>query len=95
MENTKEDIKIGFSQKSWKDFNGDNINNIKWEKIKLLYKEKPYNDINYYYEVKRKEQTMKTLIIRIPTNGKREGSLMIENILALPKFNEQDKISDI
>ena len=97
LENSKKKIKIGFLEKTWKDINGNDndIKNIKWEKIKLLHKEKPYNDINYYYEVERKDQKMKSLIIRVPTNGRREGSINIENILTLPDFNENEKNSDI
>ena len=88
-------IRSGFLEKSWKDINTFDIKDIKWEKVKLLYKEKPYNDINYYIEVKKKDDKMKTLILRIPTNGKREGTLNIENILTLPDFNEKDKNTDI
>ena len=38
---------------------------------------------------------MKSLILRVPTNGRREGSINIENILTLPDFNENEKNSDI
>ena len=92
---SKKTIKIGFLEKTWKDINGNDIKDIKWDKIKLLHKEKPYNDINYYYEVERKDQKMKSLILRVPTNGRREGSINIENILTLPDFNENEKNSDI
>ena len=92
----KEKIKYGFLDKSWNDnINGDDIKNIFWNQIKLLYKENPYTDINYYYEIKRKDDKMKTLVIRIPTNGNKEGSITVENIMALPDFTEKENVSDI
>ena len=97
LENTsQEKIKIGFLEKSWTDINSFNdINKIKWEDIKLLYKEKLYSDTNYYYKIKRIDHKMNTLILRIPTNGNKEGSITVENILELPKFNERDLNTDI
>ena len=91
---SKEKINYGFTDKVWTDINNStDINNINWEEIKLLYKEKPYSDFNYYYEIHRTNKNMKTLIIRIPINGHKEGSITVENILKLPDFN--DKNSDI
>ena len=93
---SQEKISFGFSLKNWDDINSlEEINNIRWEKLKLLYKEKPYSDINYYYKIRRTNKKMKTLIIRIPRNGYKEGSITIENILNLPDFNKEEHNSDI
>ena len=91
---SKEKINYGFTDKAWTDIkNSTDINNINWEQIQLLYKEKPYSDFDYYYEIKRIDKNLKTLIIRIPVDGHKEGSITVENILKLPDFN--DKNSDI
>ena len=55
--------------------------------LKLIHKEKPYSDINYYFKAERQNEKLKTLLLKIPTNGNKEGSITIENILNLPKFN--------
>ena len=92
----KEKITYGFLEKEWTQINnGDDIKNIKWKNIKLLYKEKPYSDINYYYKIRRKDSNLKTMVLRIPTNGHAEGSITVENILNLPDFKENDRSTDI
>ena len=93
---TKEKLSFGFSLKSWGDINSfEEINNIKWEKLDLLYKENIFIDINYYYKVTRSNTKMRTLIIRIPKNENKKGSINIENILNLPDFNKKKHNSDI
>ena len=86
---SKEKINYGFTDKVWSDIkNSTDINNINWNQTKLLYKEKPYSDFNYYYKIKRINKNLKTLIIRIPIDGHTEGSITVENILKLPDFND-------
>ena len=93
---SKEKINYGFSNKNWTEINSYNdMKNIEWKNLNLLYKEKIYSDMNYYYQVTRNSEKMNTLIIRIPKNGKKEGLVSIENILELPDFNEKEKNSDI
>ena len=58
--------------------------------LKILHKEKPYNDINYYVKIKRRKEKMNTLILRIPLNGRNEGSINIENILEFPDFDQNE-----
>ena len=87
----KEKIKYCFLEKSWNDnINREDLKNTIFKNVKLLYKENSYNDINYYYEIKRKDDKMKTLVIRIPTNGNKEGSITIENILDIPDYKNSD-----
>ena len=89
-------MKSGFSIKNLDEIkNDEDIKNIKWKRIKFLYKEKQYNDINYYFKIKRRKENMNTLLFRIPIDAGNEGSISIENILELPKFNESEKITDI
>ena len=91
LENEIAKINYGFLDKIWTDINGvEDLNNVKWENIKLLHKEKIYSHLNYYYQVKRIDDKMNSLILRIPSNGKKEGSITIENILTLPDFEEKN-----
>ena len=93
---SKEKINYGFLQKNWTEINSYNdLKDVEWENLDLLYKEKIYSDMNYYYQVKRNNDKMNTLILRIPKNGKKEGLISIENILELPDFNEKEKNTDI
>ena len=74
-------------EKIWADINiVEDLNNVKWENI---HTEKISSNINYYYQVKRIDDKMNSLILRIPSNGKKEGSITIENILTLPDFEEK------
>ena len=93
---SKEKINYGFLQKNWTDINSYNdLKDVEWKNLDLLYKEKIYSDMNYYYQVTRNNEKMNTLILRIPKNGKKEGLISIENILELPDFKEKEKSSDI
>ena len=93
---SKEKINYGFLQENWTDINSYNdLKDVEWKNLDLLYKEKIYSDMNYYYQVTRNNEKMNTLILRIPKNGKKEGLISIENILELPDFNEKEKNSDI
>ena len=92
----QEKIKFGFLEKNWNEIkNEEDIKNIKWKTMKLLRKEKPLGDNNYYFRVKRRKIEMNTAIIRIPVNGRNEGSISVENILDLPDFNKNATITDL
>ena len=81
----KEDMKYGFVEKIWNKIKtDDDIKNIKWEVVEIEEEEKPANDINYYFKIKRKNKKMKTLLLRIPVNGRSEGSVSVENLLEFP-----------
>ena len=73
----------------------NDLENIQWKNLNLLHEEKANSDIYYYYKIKRENNKMKSLLLRIPTNGKAKGSVTVENILNLPDFNEKDKNTDI
>ena len=70
------------------------IINIKWRRQKFLYKEKTENEIKYYFRIKRRKEIMNTLLFKLPIE-RRNGSVTIENILYLPNFDENEKITDI
>ena len=77
----KEKITFGFSEKNWNEIKSNkDIENIDWKKIEYKFKERQYDNRNYYYEVERKNDEMKTMLIRVPINGKNEGYITIENI---------------
>ena len=96
FDKSKEKINYGFLQKNWTDINSYNdLKDVEWKNLDLLYKEKIYSDMNYYFQVTRNNEKMNTLILKIPKNGKKEGLVSVENILELPDFNEKEKNSDI
>ena len=85
-----EKVEYGFVEKTWTEMkNYEDLNYVKkWKKIDFLYK---YNDSNSnmkYCEAERISDKMKTLILRVPTYGKREGYIMVSNILNLPNLKE-------
>ena len=72
----------------------DDIKNIKWKRMKLIGKEKPYEEFNYYFRIKRRKIKMNTAIIRIPVN-ERKGGISVENVLELPDFGKNETNNDL
>lgn len=82
---TKDSIAYRFSQKRWTQIKNNKIaNNIMYKKVPVLIKEKKGAVYNYYFKIEKSDDKKITLIIRAPTQGKKEGFLNIENILKLP-----------
>lgn len=82
---TKDSIAYRFSQKRWTQIKNNKIaNNIMYKKVPVLIKEKKGDVYNYYFKIEKSDDKKITLIIRAPTQGKKEGFLNIENILELP-----------
>jgi hypothetical protein len=82
---TKDSIAYRFSQKKWTQIKNNKIaNNIMYKKVPVLIKEKKGDTYNYYFKIEKSNDKKITLIIRAPTQGKKEGFLNIENILELP-----------
>ena len=82
---TKDSIAYRFSQKRWSQIKNNKIaNNIMYKKVPVLIKEKKGDVYNYYFKIEKSDDKKITLIIRAPTQGKKEGFLNIENILELP-----------
>ena len=82
---TKDSIAYRFSQKKWTQIKNNKIaNNIMYKKVPVLIKEKKGDVYNYYFKIEKSNDKKITLIIRAPTQGKKEGFLNIENILELP-----------
>ena len=84
----KDKVEYGFSKKNWNDIKSNEDLDINWQRLKFKYKEKNYGDRNYYYKVKRIDDKMNTLLIRIPTNGRKEGYITVSNDYALPAFGK-------
>ena len=84
----KDKVEYGFSKKNWNDIKSSEDLDINWQRLKFRYKEKNYGDRNYYYKIKRLDEKMNTLLIRIPTNGRNEGYITIANDYALPVFGK-------
>ena len=82
---TKDSIAYRLSQKKWTQIKNNKIaNNIMYKKVQVLIKEKKGDVYNYYFKIEKSDDKKITLIIRAPTQGKKEGFLNIENILELP-----------
>ena len=82
---TKDSIAYRLSQKKWTQIKNNKIaNNIMYKKVPVLIKEKKGDVYNYYFKIEKSDDKKITLIIRAPTQGKKEGFLNIENILELP-----------
>jgi hypothetical protein len=82
---TKDSIAYRLSQKKWTQIKNNKIaNNIMYKKVPVLIKEKKGDVYNYYFKIEKSNDKKITLIIRAPTQGKKEGFLNIENILELP-----------
>ena len=88
----KEKMQYGFVEKKWDEIKTDNdIKNIKWKTIKFVHhEEKSEKNFDYYFKIKRRKGSMNTLLLRIPVNGRAEGSINIENILDFPEFDKID-----
>ena len=87
-------IMYGFDTRNWTDIKDPR--EIRWKNTYLYYKETKNNEIKYYYKLKRRRKNLKTLLLRIPISGHKKGSITVENILTLPKINDEDeKITDM
>ena len=92
----QEKIKFGFLEQNWDEIKTeDDIKNIKWKRMKLIRKENPYEEFNYYFRIKRRKIKMNTAIIRIPVNERKEGGISVENILELPDFGKNETNNDL
>ena len=80
-------ISYRLSQKIWTSIKNNKVaNNIMYKKTPILFKEEKDGLYNYYFKIEKKDDKKITLIIRVPTQGKREGFVNIYNILELPTF---------
>ena len=92
----QEKIKFGFLEQNWDEIKTeDDIKNIKWKRMKLIRKEKPNEEFNYYFRIKRRKIKLNTAIIRIPVNERKEGGISVENILELPDFDKNETNNDL
>ena len=84
---TENSITYRFFQDDWTKIKEKNIaRNISYEKVKILSKEKNDEDdsiFEYYFKIKSEGEKYKSLMIKVPTQNKKEGLISIENILSL------------
>ena len=86
---TKDSISYRFSNKEWTQLQNSRIvNNIMYKKVRVLQKEKVGDEYVYYFKIDKKDNKNKTLILRVPILGVKNGYFTIENILQLPKFTK-------
>ena len=65
----------------------EDIKNVGWGSIhnrRTIIKEELNNEIKFYYSIIRSYKKANTLLLRLPTNGIKKGSLTVENILDFP-----------
>ena len=65
----------------------EDIKNVGWGSIhnrRTIIKEELNNEIKFYYSIIRSYKKANTLLLRLPTNGIKMGSLTVENILDFP-----------
>ena len=84
-------IVYGFSGKSWTDITSKDLEEMKWEKMNIVSKEKNYyDDFEYYLKSERNLIKYNSLILRIPTLGKNEGSITVENVFEFPSRDKNE-----
>ena len=81
-------MKYAFTEKKLDELKSyEDIKNIGWENIhnrRNIIKEELNNEIKNYYSITRSYRKANTLLLRVPTNAIKKGSLTIENILEFP-----------
>ena len=84
-------VTFTFSEKAWDEI--DDAEEFKdWTKTKIEYNEKddPKYEITNYYQFSKKDNKMKTLLLRVSLGEKRNGTLTVENIIEIPPHDDDD-----
>ena len=90
---TKDLISYRLSQKNWTQIKNNKVaNNIMYKKVPNIFKEEKDGKYFYYFKIEKNDDKKITLIIRVPTQGKKEGFVNIYNLLELPIFQ---KVKDL
>ena len=85
----KDKVEYAFSNKIWYDIKSNkDLDDLNWQRLKFRYKEKNYGDRYYYFKMKRIDERMNTLLIRISTNGRNEGYITVGNDYALQVYGK-------
>ena len=82
-------VTFTFSEKAWDEI--DDAEEFKdWTKTKIEYNEKddPKYEITNYYQFSKKDNKMKTLLLRVSLGEKRNGTLTVENIIEIPPHDK-------
>ena len=87
-------ISYGFVEKNETDIKGvSEIENINWDQLDYSYKTNEKNEkYDYYYEIKRTNDKMNTLLLRLPLNGIKSGYIMPSNIEDFPDYIKQEPV---
>ena len=92
----KNTIAYRLSTKEWNRIKKNKIaNNMMYKKVQIISKEEKNGKYNYYFKIEKKDDKKITLIIRVPTQGKREGYLNIYNILEIPSKVNLRKLASV
>ena len=78
---------FGFYDKNWsliKDT--DEIKKISYQDLKSSYYKKENDANKYYYDTQRTDDTMPTLLLRVPKTGYDNGTVTVENVLSIPNY---------
>lgn len=84
---TDKSLGFGFYDKNYSVINStDEIKKITYLDLRSSYYKKE-NEVNkYYYETQRTDDTMPTLLLRVPRTGYEKGSVTVENVLSIPNY---------
>ncbi len=88
----QERIEYGFMNQTMNEIKDElSFENIEWKRVIPLHVDKKPEDNKHYIQIKRgkKKEKLNTLIIRIPTKRRHDGSITVENILELPNFSDE------
>ena len=78
---------FGFYDKNFSVINSiDDINKITYLDLTSSYYKKENNVNQYYYNTQRTDNTMPTLLLRVPKTGYDKGSVTVENVLSIPNY---------
>ena len=92
----KNSVAYRLSTKEWNKIKKNKIaNNMMYKKVQIISKEEKNGKYNYYFKIEKKDDKKITLIIRVPTQGKREGYLDIYNILEIPSKVNLRKLANV
>ena len=62
------------------------INKITYLDLKSSYYKKENDVHKYYYDTQRTDDTMPTLLLRVPRKGYNNGTVTVENVLSIPNY---------
>ena len=88
-------VAFTFSENDWQEIDDPEVFK-NWTKTQIEYNEKddPEYEVTNYYQFSKKDNKMKTLLLRVSLGEKRNGTLTVENIIEIPPHDDDDGDDD-